>query len=357
MDFLGVAIPEEYGGAGLGLVEHAIITEQISYASAPIGLSYLADTALTMNRIAAFGTPSQKETYLPRLISGEHVGALAMSESEAGSDVMSMKLDAKACYGGYVLNGSKLWITNGARRDGKIEVTADVAVVYAKTDQKAGSKGVTGFIVEGGTQGFKPGQKIEKDSMRGSNTYEILFDECFVPDSQVLGEENKGSKVLMSGLNDERVILAAASIGLAQAALDQTIAYGIERKQFKMPIIFNQSSAFHVADMASELNAARALTYIAAAAGDRGKLTNGLAASAFLQASKIATRTTMENIYHHGGVGLTHEFDASRFARNAHLFRIGGGSEGIRRLIIANEIIPGYAEFLKQEQAFRAQLH
>ena len=333
MGLLGITAAETYGGAGMGYLEHVIVMEEVSRASASVGLSYSAHSNLCVNQIHLNGTPEQKRKYLPRLISGEHVGALAMSEAGAGSDVVSMRLSAEKRGDCYVLNGTKLWITNGP--------DANVLVVYAKTDPLAKSKGITAFIVEKEFPGFSTSPKMDKLGMRGSNTCELVFRDCQVPCAQVLGQVNKGVKVLMSGLNYERVIVAGGPRGIMQACLDLVLPYVRQRKQFGQPIGNFQFIQGKVADMYTALSAARAYTYSAAAACDRGEITNRDAAGAILFAAESATRAALDAIQCLGGNGYVNEYPAGRLLRDAKLYEIGAGTSEIRRMIIGRDLVQG----------------
>ena len=327
----GITVEEEFGGLGLGYLEHVIAVEEISRASASVGLSYGAHSNLCVNQIRRWGTPEQKKMHLPGLISGEHVGALAMSESGAGSDVVSMKLRAEAAQGGYILNGTKFWITNGAE--------AQVLVVYAKTDMDAGSKGITAFLVEKDFAGFSPGQKIDKLGMRGSPTAELVFEDCHVPEGNVLGEVGRGVQVLMSGLDYERTVLAGVQLGIMQACLDTVIPYARERKQFGKAIGSFQLIQAKVADMYVALQSARAYTYAVARACDAGKTTRFDAAGAILLASENAFRVAGEAVQALGGAGYTTDWPVERYLRDAKLLDIGAGTNEIRRMLIGRELI------------------
>ncbi len=327
----GITVPEADGGLGLGYLEHVIAIEEVSRASASVGLSYGAHSNLCINQIARWGTQEQKAKYLPGLISGEHVGALAMSEPGAGSDVVSMKLRAEAVQGGYVLSGSKFWITNGHE--------AETVVVYAKTDPSVGSKGITAFLVEKGMSGFEPAQKIGKMGMRGSPTSELVFDNCEVPDANVLGEIGQGVKVLMSGLDYERAVLAGVQLGIMQACLDTVIPYVREREQFGRPIGSFQLIQAKVADMYVALQSARAYTYAVAKACDRGETTRHDAAGAILLASENAFRVAGEAVQALGGAGYTTDWPVERYLRDAKLLDIGAGTNEIRRMLIGRELI------------------
>ncbi|HWE53185.1 MAG TPA: isovaleryl-CoA dehydrogenase [Bryobacteraceae bacterium] len=331
MGLLGITAAETYGGAGMGYLEHVIVMEELSRASASVGLSYSAHSNLCVNQIHLNGTEAQKRKYLPRLISGEHIGALAMSEAGAGSDVVSMKLLAEKQGDCYRLNGTKLWITNGP--------DADVLVVYAKTDPQARSKGITAFIVEKSFAGFSTSPKMDKLGMRGSNTCELVFRDCEIPAAQVLGQVNKGVKVLMSGLNYERVIVAGGPLGIMQACLDLVLPYVRQRKQFGQAIGNFQFIQGKVADMYTALSAARAYTYSAAAACDRGEITNRDAAASILFAAEAATRAALDAIQCLGGNGYVNEYPAGRLLRDAKLYEIGAGTSEIRRMIIGRDLV------------------
>jgi len=327
----GITVPEEDGGLGLGYLEHVIAIEEISRASASVGLSYGAHSNLCINQIARWGTAEQKAKHLPALISGEHVGALAMSEPGAGSDVVSMKLRAEKVENGWRLDGTKFWITNGH--------DAAVLVVYAKTDPAAGSKGITAFLVEQDFAGFRPGQKIGKMGMRGSPTSELVFEGCMVPDANVLGEVGQGVKVLMSGLDYERAVLAGVQLGIMQACLDVVIPYVRERQQFGRPIGGFQLMQAKVADMYVALQSARAYTYAVARACDAGRTTRFDAAGAILLASENAFRVAGEAVQALGGAGYTTDFPVERYLRDAKLLDIGAGTNEIRRMLIGRELI------------------
>jgi isovaleryl-CoA dehydrogenase len=327
----GITVSEADGGLGLGYLEHVIAIEEVSRASASVGLSYGAHSNLCINQIARWGTAEQKAKHLPGLISGEHVGALAMSEPAAGSDVVSMKLKADAVQGGFVLNGSKFWITNGHE--------AEVLVVYGKTDAAAGSKGITAFLIEKGMRGFKPAQKIGKLGMRGSPTSELVFEDCEVPEANVLGPVGGGAKVLMSGLDYERAVLAGVQLGIMQACLDVVIPYVREREQFGRPIGGFQLIQAKVADMYVALQSARAYTYAVAKACDRGETTRHDAAGAILLASENAFHVAGEAIQALGGAGYTTDWPVERYLRDAKLLDIGAGTNEIRRMLIGRELI------------------
>ena len=327
----GITVPEADGGLGLGYLEHVIAIEEVSRASASVGLSYGAHSNLCINQIARWGTAGQKARHLPGLISGDHVGALAMSEPAAGSDVVSMKLKADRVDGGWRLNGTKFWITNGHQ--------AQVLVVYAKTDADAGSKGITAFLVEKDFAGFRPGQKIGKLGMRGSPTSELVFDNCLVPDSHVLGDVGAGVKVLMSGLDYERAVLAGVQLGIMQACLDVVIPYLREREQFGRPIGSFQLMQAKVADMYVALQSARAYTYAVARACSAGRTTRFDAAGAILLASENAFRVAGEAVQALGGAGYTTDWPVERFLRDSKLLDIGAGTNEIRRMLIGRELI------------------
>ena len=327
----GITVAPEDGGLGLGYLEHVIAVEEVSRASASIGLSYGAHSNLCVNQIRRWGTAEQKARYLPKLISGEHVGSLAMSEVGAGSDVVSMKLRADAVPGGYKLNGTKFWITNGS--------DADTLVVYAKTAQDAGSKGITAFLIEKGFAGFSIGQKLDKMGMRGSPTAELVFDDCFVPADNILGALNGGVKVLMSGLDYERVVLAGLQIGIMQACLDTVIPYVRERRQFGHAIGTFQLMQAKVADMYVALQSARAYVYAVARACDAGQTTRFDAAGAILLASENAFRVSGEAVQALGGAGYTKDWPVERYLRDAKLLDIGAGTNEIRRMLIGRELI------------------
>jgi len=330
MGLLGITVEEEYGGAGLGYLEHCVALEEVSRASGSVGLSYGAHSNLCVNQIRRTGTEAQKRHYLPKLISGEHVGALAMSEPGAGSDVVSMKTRADKRGDRYVLNGSKMWITNGP--------IAETIVIYAKTDPKAGPRGITAFIVEKNFPGFSTAQKLDKLGMRGSDTGELVLQDCEVPEENVLGAVNEGAKVLMSGLDHERAVLAAGSLGLMQACMDVVIPYVHQRKQFDAPIGSFQLMQAKLADMYVTMNAAKAYVYAVARACDRGETTREDAAGAILFASEKATWMALEAIQCLGGNGYINDFPTGRLLRDAKLYEIGAGTNEIRRMLIGREI-------------------
>jgi isovaleryl-CoA dehydrogenase len=327
---LGITVEEEYGGAGLGYLEHTVAMEEISRASASVGLSYGAHSNLCVNQIRRNGNAEQKKRYLPKLIDGSHVGALAMSEPGSGSDVVSMKLKAEKKGDRYILNGNKMWITNGP--------DADVLVVYAKTDPAAGSKGITAFLIEKDFKGFSTAQKLDKLGMRGSNTCELVFRDCEVPEENVLGEVGKGVRVLMSGLDYERAVLAAGPIGIMQAALDVAIPYAHERKQFGQSIGTFQLVQGKLADMYTTLNASRAYVYAVAKACDRGQTTRKDAAGAILFAAENATKVALDAIQLLGGNGYINDYPTGRLLRDAKLYEIGAGTSEIRRMLIGREL-------------------
>ena len=327
----GITVEEEYGGLGLGYLEHVIAVEEVSRASAAIGLSYGAHSNLCVNQIRRWGNAEQKAKYLPKLISGEHVGSLAMSEAGAGSDVVSMKLKAERVQGGYVLNGTKFWITNASH--------ADTLVVYAKTSPDAGSRGITAFLIEKDMPGFSIGQKIDKVGMRGSPTAELVFTDCEVSEEQVMGPENGGVGVLMSGLDYERVVLAGLQLGIMQACLDTVIPYVRERKQFGKPIGSFQLMQAKVADMYVMLQSARSYVYNVAKACDAGRTTRFDAAGAILLASENAVKVAGEAIQALGGAGYTKDWPVERYWRDAKLLDIGAGTNEVRRMLIGREVI------------------
>ena len=326
----GITVPDQYGGANMGYLAHTIAIEEISRASASVGLSYGAHSNLCVNQINRWGTDAQKSTYLPKLITGEHVGSLAMSEPGSGSDVVSMQLRAEKRNDRYVLNGNKMWITNGP--------DATTLVVYAKTDPDAGSKGITAFLIEKSMAGFSTAQKLDKLGMRGSNTCELVFDDVDVPLDNVLGEEGEGAKVLMSGLDYERVVLAAGPLGIMAAALDVVVPYVHERKQFGKPIGTFQLMQGKLADMYTTMNACRAYVYAVASACDRGVTTRKDSAGCILYAAEKATQVALESIQCLGGNGYTNEYPTGRLLRDAKLYEIGAGTSEIRRMLIGREL-------------------
>jgi isovaleryl-CoA dehydrogenase len=326
----GITVEEEWGGAGMGYLEHAVAMEEISRASASVGLSYGAHSNLCVNQIRRNGSETQKHRYLPRLISGDHVGALAMSESGAGSDVVGMTLRADKAGDRYVLDGTKMWITNGP--------DADVLIVYAKTDPKAGPRGITAFLIERGFPGFTTAQKLDKLGMRGSSTCELVFERCEVPEENVLGGVGRGVNVLMSGLDYERLVLAAGPIGIMQACLDVVVPYLHERRQFGEPIGSFQLMQGKLADMYTTLMACRAYVYAVAKACDRGETTRKDAAGAILYASERATHMALEAIQCLGGNGYINDYPTGRLLRDAKLYEIGAGTSEIRRWLIGREL-------------------
>ena len=331
LGLLGITVPEEYGGTGMGYLAHTIAVEEIARASASVSLSYGAHSNLCVNQLKLNGSEDQKRKYLPKLCSGEHVGALAMSEEGAGSDVVGMKLRAEKRNGYYVLNGSKYWITNGP--------DADVLVVYAKTDPEAGSKGITAFIVEKGIKGFTQGPHFDKLGMRGSNTGELIFEDAEIPFENVLGAEGKGVRVLMSGLDYERLVLSGIGTGIMAAALDEVMPYVRERKQFGQPIGNFQLMQGKIADMYVALNTARAYVYEVAKACDAGKVTRQDAAGAVLYASEQAMVQAHQAVQALGGAGFLNDSTVSRLFRDAKLMEIGAGTSEIRRMLIGRELM------------------
>ena len=327
----GITVEEDYGGLGLGYLEHVVAMEEVSRASASIGLSYGAHSNLCVNQIRRWGSDAQKRRYLPGLISGEHVGALAMSEADSGSDVVSMKLRADKRGDGYVLNGTKFWITNAPH--------ADTLVVYAKTDPAAGSRGITAFLIEKDFPGFRVSRKLDKMGMRGSDTGELVFEDCEVPSDNVMGPLNRGAGVLMSGLDYERAVLAAGPLGIMQACLDVVLPYVRERRQFGQAIGSFQLMQAKVADMYVALNSARAYVYAVARAADAGKTTRFDAAGAILLASENAVKTSLEAVQALGGAGYLKDFPVERFMRDAKLYDIGAGTNEIRRFLIGRELV------------------
>lgn len=326
----GITVEEEWGGSGLGYLEHCIAMEEVSRASASIGLSYGAHSNLCVNQLRRWGNEDQKKRYLSKLVSGEHLGALAMSEPGAGSDVVSMKLKAEKQGDMYILNGSKMWITNGP--------SADTMIIYAKTDPDAGPKGITAFLVEKGFPGFSVAQKLDKLGMRGSETGELVFQNCEVPEENVLGEVGKGVNVLMSGLDYERTVLAAGAVGIMQAAMDIVIPYVHEREQFGKPIGTFQLVQGKVADMYVSMNASKSYVYAVAKACDRGETTREDAAGAILYAAENATKMALDAIQLLGGNGYINEYPTGRLLRDAKLYEIGAGTSEIRRMLIGREI-------------------
>ena len=327
---LGITVEEEYGGAGMGYLEHVVAMEEISRGSASVGLSYGAHSNLCVNQIRRNGTEEQKRKYLPHLISGDHVGALAMSEPEAGSDVVSMRLRAERQGDRFVLNGAKMWITNGP--------DADVLVVYAKTNPQAGARGITAFLIEKGMKGFTVAQKLDKLGMRGSNTGELVFQDCEVPAENVLGEIDGGVTVLMSGLDYERAVLSGGPLGIMQACMDVVIPYVHERKQFGRAIGEFQLMQAKLADMYTTMNAAKSYVYAVARACDRGEASRKDAAGAILFAAEKATWMALEAIQCLGGNGYINDFPTGRLLRDAKLYEIGAGTSEIRRMLIGREL-------------------
>ena len=330
LGLLGITVEEEYGGTDMGYLAHVVAVEEISRASAAVGLSYGAHSNLAVNQIRRNGSAAQRRKYLPRLISGEHVGALAMSESNSGSDVVSMKLRAERWGDRYILNGTKMWITNGP--------DADVLVVYAKTEPNAGPKGITAFIIESGFKGFSTAQKLDKLGMRGSNTCELVFEDCEVPEDNVLGEAGKGVHVLMSGLDFERAVLAGGPLGLMQACMDVAVPYLHERKQFGQSIGEFQLMQGKLADMYTTMNACKAYVYAVGKACDRGQVTRKDAAGAILYAGEKATWMAGEALQCLGGNGYINEYPTGRLWRDAKLYEIGAGTSEIRRWLIGREL-------------------
>ena len=330
LGLLGITVEEQYGGAAMGYLEHTVAMEEISRASASVGLSYGAHSNLCVNQIRRNGDETQKQKYLPKLISGEHVGALAMSEAGSGSDVVSMRLRAEHKGDRYVLNGSKMWITNGP--------DADTLIVYAKTDAKAGAKGITAFIIEKGFPGFSTAPKLDKLGMRGSNTCELIFKDCEVPEENVLGGINKGLKVLMSGLDYERLVLSGGPLGLMQACMDIVVPYVHERSQFGKPIGEFELMQGKLADMYSTMNACKAYVYTVAKAYDRGETSRKDAAGVILYAAEKATWMALQAIQALGGNGYINDYPTGRLLRDAKLYEIGAGTSEIRRMLIGREL-------------------
>ena len=330
MGLLGITVNEKYGGTGMGYLAHSVAMEEISRASASVGLSYGAHSNLCVNQLHKNGTEEQKHKYLPKLCSGEHIGALAMSEPNAGSDVVSMKLKAEQHGDHYILNGSKMWITNGP--------DADTYVIYAKTDTTAGSKGITAFIVERNYPGFSRQQKLDKLGMRGSNTCELVFENCQVPSENILGGEGRGVAVLMSGLDYERTVLSGGPVGIMQACLDVVLPYIHERKQFDQPIGEFQLMQGKIADMYTDLNASRAYLYAVARACDLGQDSRKDAAAVILFTAEKATQMALQAIQALGGNGYTNDYPAARLLRDAKLYEIGAGTSEVRRMLIGREL-------------------
>ena len=330
LGLLGITIPEEYGGSGMGYLAHAIAMEEISRASASVGLSYAAHSNLCLNQIRLNGTEAQKQQYLPALCSGEHVGALAMSEPSAGSDVVSMRLRAERQGDDFVLNGNKMWITNGP--------DANVYVIYARTDPEAGSKGITAFIVERDTPGFSRSPKLDKLGMRGSNTCELVFENCRVPATQILGEVGAGVRVLMSGLDYERAVLAGGPVGILQACLDVALPYVHEREQFGQSIGEFQLVQGKLADMYARCSASRAYLYAVCGALDRGEQSRKDAAAVILYTAEAATQSALDAIQLLGGNGYINDYPTGRLLRDAKLYEIGAGTSEVRRMLIGREL-------------------
>ena len=326
----GITISEEFGGVDMGYLAHCVAVEEISRANAAIGMSYGAHSNLCINQIYRWGNEQQKNKYLPKLISGEHIGSLAMSEPSAGSDVVSMKLKAEKRNDYYLLNGSKMWITNGP--------DADTLVVYAKTDVSAGPKGITAFLIEKGMEGFSTGKKLDKLGMRGSNTSELIFENCEVPYENVLGEEGKGVNVLMSGLDYERVVLAAGPVGIMAGAMDVVVPYIHEREQFGKPIGTFQLMQGKIADMYTTMNACRSYVYSVARACDEGQTTRKDSAGCILYAAEKATQIALDAIQCLGGNGYINDYPTGRLLRDAKLYEIGAGTSEIRRMLIGREL-------------------
>lgn len=330
LGLLGITVEEKYGGSNMGYLEHVIAMEEISRASASVGLSYGAHSNLCVNQLRRHGTEAQKNRYFPKLLQGEHVGALAMSESNAGSDVLSMQLRADKKNDRYVLNGSKMWITNGP--------DADIIIVYAKTNPKTRTRGITAFVVEKQFSGYKTAQKLDKLGMRGSNTSELVFEDCEIPEENILGKLNQGVDVLMSGLNYERVVLAAGPLGIMNSCLDVVLPYIHERKQFGQAIGEFQFIQGKVADMYATLSACRSFLYSVAMAADNQKITNKDAAAVILYISERATQMALQAIQCLGGNGYINEYPAGRLLRDAKLYEIGAGTSEIRRMLIGREL-------------------
>ncbi len=330
MGLLGITADEAYGGSGMGYLAHIIAMEEISRASASVGLSYGAHSNLCVNQLNRNGSEEQKQKYLPKLISGEHIGALAMSEPNAGSDVVSMKLSAKDAGDHYVLNGSKMWITNGP--------DANVYVIYAKTDPAAGPRGITAFIVERDTPGFSQAQKLDKLGMRGSNTCELVFENAKVPKENIMGGEGNGAKVLMSGLDYERLVLSGGPLGIMQAAMDVVVPYIRERKQFGQAIGEFELVQGKLADMYTYMNTAKSYVYMVAMSADRGNTTRKDAAGAILYSAEMATKLALDAIQLLGGNGYINEYPTGRLLRDAKLYEIGAGTSEIRRMLIGREL-------------------
>ena len=330
LGLLGITVSEEYGGADLGYLAHTVVMEEVSRGSASVGLSYGAHSNLCVNQIYRNGSDDQKQRYLPPLVSGQHVGALAMSEPDAGSDVVSMRLRAEKRGDRYVLNGSKMWITNGPE--------ADTLVIYGKTDPDAGSRGITAFLVENGFPGFHPAPKLDKLGMRGSSTSELIFEDCEVPEENVLGQEGRGVAVLMSGLDYERLVLTGGPLGIMQSCLDTVVPYVHQREQFGQPIGEFQLIQAKLADMYTSLSACQSYTYAVARAADRGLISRKDAAGCLLFSAERATQIALQAIQTLGGNGYTNEFPVGRLLRDAKLYEIGAGTSEIRRMLIGREL-------------------
>ena len=330
LGILGITVEEDYGGAAMGYLEHVVAMEEVSRASASVGLSYGAHSNLCVNQIRRNGNEAQKAKYLPKLVSGEHVGALAMSEPGAGSDVVSMRLRADKKGDRYILNGSKMWITNGP--------DADTLVIYAKTDTQAGPRGITAFLVEKGFKGFSTAQKLDKLGMRGSNTCELVFEDCEVPEENVLGAVGKGVNVLMSGLDYERVVLSAGSTGIMQACMDVVVPYIHEREQFGQPIGTFQLIQGKIADMYTTMNACKAYSYMVAKSCDRGETTRKDSAGVILYCAEKATQIALDAVQILGGNGYINEYPTGRLLRDAKLYEIGAGTSEVRRMLIGREL-------------------
>ena len=330
LGLLGITVEEAFGGAGMGYLQHTVAMEEISRASAAVALSYGAHSNLCVNQIRRNGTDDQKHKYLPKLISGEHIGALAMSEPSSGSDVVSMKLRAERVDDGFLLNGNKMWITNGP--------DADVLVIYAKTEPKAGSKGISAFLIEKTFTGFSTGKKLDKLGMRGSNTSELIFEDCAVPEENMLGGLNTGVQLLMSGLDYERVVLSGGPLGVMQACMDVVLPYVHELTQFGQPIYQFQLMQGKLADMYTTMNASRAYVYAVAAACDRGETTRKDAAGAILYAAEKCTWMALESIQALGANGYINDYPTGRLLRDAKLYEIGAGTSEIRRMLIGREL-------------------
>lgn len=330
MGLLGITVAEEFGGVDMGYLAHMVVMQEISRASASVGLSYGAHSNLCVNQIHKNGSQAQKEKYLPKLVSGEHIGALAMSEPNAGSDVVSMKLNARKDGDKFILNGNKMWITNGPN--------ADTYVVYAKTDVSAGSRGITAFIIERGFKGFSQAQKLDKLGMRGSNTCELVFQDCEVPEENILGNLNEGVKVLMSGLDYERVVLTGGPLGIMDACMDLVVPYIHDRQQFGQSIGEFQLVQGKIADMYTQMNAAKSYAFAVAQSCDRGETTRKDSAGIILYSAELATKMALDTIQLLGGNGYINEFPAGRLLRDAKLYEIGAGTSEIRRMLIGREL-------------------